>query len=845
MSTSSLPSSVSGSARGTPVPMNTSGSFSPVSLPYKTLSASPSVISLAKASDDELRHRGVEELVKIVRHIESEIRSTIAEHSSIIKDVNRRIQINGLEIRGLKDINQKLQDDNQELRDLCCFLDDDRQRGRKLAREWQRFGRYTASVMRSEVAAYQEKLKDLETKQEELISDNADLKELCLYLDQERLGPSHIRDDGDGSSNSTTAGTDEMAITSQGLGTNDTPNGHNYVQQLEEKVKVLEEEKTQLAQRAERNGGDGYRATDKASPSASKDHRPSQSPSPSKQRIAPVGNLFDGYNNNVQQVKGSRLSESPTKPEAVVRAMKVLEVHEQLERPQTDVGEENLGDSEKAIVREMCNVVWRKLGDVGPDRPSDQDTPSTHMHVYENLPTRQTVNAPPLPPSHRQPPKAPSSLPVSQSKPPPPIRSPVSAHSSTPPPPSHIQVLPSPNFTPPQSAPPFIPTGFDRAVSSSPKQFPTYHSPQEGFDTIPYPGTTHTVHAQAVPRPQQYQPPPPPPPPTQLHDRPLPPYQHYNERSHQQSPHMFLANQAAIHPNSERIPPQGPHKIYPEPKQNKQERQNYTESRNLDDSRDSHGSRGSQPNKYTDPRYTRDLNERVVNRDQRERTHNLQDRRDGSGTRESRDPSTQSRESSLTRESNCSHDTRVANQEHRDYKNRRDKSGPSGRDRRDHARDTRETRNHGPYPIRDPRDQGPSRDPRDQAPGRDPRDHGPGRDPRDHGPGRDPRDQGPGRDPRDHGPGRDPRDQGPGRDPRDHGPGRDPRDQGQGSLGPGRDPRDRGPPIKRDHMESSDRDTREYGGPNVRDSWYPPDFRQQDVRNNPDPRGQYDRGSYQ
>ena len=56
-----------------------------------------------------------------------------------------------MEIRGLKEVNQRLQDDNQELRDLCCFLDDDRQKSRKLAREWQRFGKYTASVMKSEV----------------------------------------------------------------------------------------------------------------------------------------------------------------------------------------------------------------------------------------------------------------------------------------------------------------------------------------------------------------------------------------------------------------------------------------------------------------------------------------------------------------------------------------------------------------------------------------------------------------------------------------------------------------------------------------------------------------------
>ena len=80
------------------------------------------------------------------------------------------------EIRSLKEANQRLNDDNQELRDLCCFLDDDRQRGRKFAREWQRFGRYTASVMKQEVTAYQNKLKELDNKQRELIKDNLELK---------------------------------------------------------------------------------------------------------------------------------------------------------------------------------------------------------------------------------------------------------------------------------------------------------------------------------------------------------------------------------------------------------------------------------------------------------------------------------------------------------------------------------------------------------------------------------------------------------------------------------------------------------------------------------------------
>lgn len=70
---------------------------------------------------------------------------------------NKHFQALVAELRAIKEANQRLSDDNQELRDLCCFLDDDRQKGRKLAREWQRFGRYTASVMRQEVSAYQVK----------------------------------------------------------------------------------------------------------------------------------------------------------------------------------------------------------------------------------------------------------------------------------------------------------------------------------------------------------------------------------------------------------------------------------------------------------------------------------------------------------------------------------------------------------------------------------------------------------------------------------------------------------------------------------------------------------------
>lgn len=175
---------------------------------------------LTKMTEDDLLRWNKEELVKRLKKVENEKMNLMVEHSNLMKDVNRRLQVHLHEIRGLKEVNQKLQDDNQELRELCCFLDDDRQKGKKLSREWQRFGRHTAGVMWKEVGMYQQKLKELEAKQESLLRENVELKEIVLMLDEERNGAgsrssidsqasltnlnggSGTRDVGDGSSTS-------------------------------------------------------------------------------------------------------------------------------------------------------------------------------------------------------------------------------------------------------------------------------------------------------------------------------------------------------------------------------------------------------------------------------------------------------------------------------------------------------------------------------------------------------------------------------------------------------------------------------------------------------------------
>lgn len=84
-------------------------------------------------------------------------------------------------------------------------------------------------------------------------------------------------------------------------------------------------------------------------------------------------------NKNAEGVgsNGRTLDVFSGRPEAMVRAMQVLEVREQLDRDRAngitaspEQMDEQMDDGEKALLREMCNVVWRKL----EDNTSNQDT---------------------------------------------------------------------------------------------------------------------------------------------------------------------------------------------------------------------------------------------------------------------------------------------------------------------------------------------------------------------------------------------------------------------------------------------------------------------------------------
>ena len=140
------------------------------------LSQSGEKVSIS--SDEDLRER--------LRQSENEKIAVIMDHNNMIRKCNERIDIHLQEIQILEEHNRGLQADISEMRELCCYLDDERKKCRQVAKEWQRFGRYTVTVMRNEVISYSDKLKNLERKQTDLMKENGELRDLCVYLDQSR-----------------------------------------------------------------------------------------------------------------------------------------------------------------------------------------------------------------------------------------------------------------------------------------------------------------------------------------------------------------------------------------------------------------------------------------------------------------------------------------------------------------------------------------------------------------------------------------------------------------------------------------------------------------------------------
>lgn len=83
---------------------------------------------------------------------------------------------------------QQLENENKELRIMCGYLDEAHQKSRQLGLEWQSFGKYTAEILKEEIASSESKTRVTKEELDKLAKENKELKEMCLFLGQSRDG---------------------------------------------------------------------------------------------------------------------------------------------------------------------------------------------------------------------------------------------------------------------------------------------------------------------------------------------------------------------------------------------------------------------------------------------------------------------------------------------------------------------------------------------------------------------------------------------------------------------------------------------------------------------------------
>lgn len=319
----------------------------------------------ALMSLEDLRSRGADELAQLFKASEQEKLRLTAEHSRSAKDLNRTIQTHVMEIRCLREQNQKLLSENEELRDLCCYLDGGRQKEQRTVEEWQKFGRYTTDLMQNDVKMYRGKLGSLEIKVDMLMKENLELKELCVLLAEDKGGLLLLsgsdslldRVAGDGSSSSSPPN-EKVPVRGSTVRNNATDDrlvtfndeAVRYLRHLEARVSQLVMENDRLVQQQNSIDDRDYRK-----------FVVTAEPAPTGQKTGPVCP-------KPHRMTDHPLDYVPTADDGI-RAMKVLNVHDQVHSSSSQSRESNddvMDESEKEIVRQMCKVVWRKLGSTAP-----------------------------------------------------------------------------------------------------------------------------------------------------------------------------------------------------------------------------------------------------------------------------------------------------------------------------------------------------------------------------------------------------------------------------------------------------------------------------------------------
>lgn len=213
--------------------------------------------TIATPFDEEyLCQLPIEDLVARIKILEGKNRKLVLDNGTMMKNLNQHIAT----MQTLKYQNFRLASDNNELRDLTVYLDDERNRARSLAKQWQDFGNHMSRVMKHEIANYARKLHVLEDKQFELVRENFELRQLCVLMDKAMNARAGAANVGNNNNDNNSRGSNASSQDNPSSSSSSSENVINtrardqvrisqeileYIKGLEERIHHLEWEKKQ------------------------------------------------------------------------------------------------------------------------------------------------------------------------------------------------------------------------------------------------------------------------------------------------------------------------------------------------------------------------------------------------------------------------------------------------------------------------------------------------------------------------------------------------------------------------------------------------------------------------
>jgi len=291
-----------------------------------------------KADSELLGQLSGDELVYRIKSLEAKNRKLLFENGCLIKDINSNLA----NIQLIRHQMLELKKDNSELRDLCCYLDDERTRAKEIAREWELFGDHISKVLKKEITNYNKKLQQLESKQFELVKENYELKQLCLLLDKATMNKTNDKHQDDRSDltdeyKSSTSESKRRPFVNQKI--------LNYIKLLESELEQSEENRQELINEL-KSSNDQKLSNDE------------------------LNNKFS-CTSKVKELKDSR-------PDELNKAFEILSIEQSLddENLQTNSNEINnedksnevvndsndmISEDQRVIIKQLCSAAYDKM----------------------------------------------------------------------------------------------------------------------------------------------------------------------------------------------------------------------------------------------------------------------------------------------------------------------------------------------------------------------------------------------------------------------------------------------------------------------------------------------------